>query len=270
MSVQPDTLSQPDALGEPEKKAHVTSVGKALRLLTAFHQISPPVGLSELARITGLPKSTAFRFLADLEQVGFVERDGTEYRLGLPLFELGNKVPIARPNGLRDSAMHTLSQLHSRTGLSVHLAVLEGTDVVHIAKVNESQMLPGHLLPGSRRPATCSAVGKAILAFSKQQVLRDVVDAGLTRRTRHSITELPRLQRELTKIRETGLAHEQEESVVGLVGVAAPIMLDGLAVGAVGVTLRAPATQITRYTSDVRSAARIISERHAMLIHETW
>lgn len=149
MTVQPETL-------DPATKRHVTSVGKALRLLTAFQEISPPVGLSELARLTGLPKSTAFRFLADLEQVGFVERDGTEYRLGLPLFELGNKVPICRPNGLRDSAMHTLSRLHSRTGLSVHLGVLEGADVVHIAKVNQSmQMLPGHLLRGrdDRRPA---------------------------------------------------------------------------------------------------------------------
>jgi len=265
------TVQQEEAPARSGGKGHITSAGKALRLLTAFRQITPPVGVSELARISGLPKSTAFRFLADLEQVGFVERDGSDYRLGIPLFELGNRVPVCRPNGLRDTAMHELSQLHSRTGLSVHLGVLEGTDVVHVAKVNHSQqMLPGHLLPGSRRPAACSAVGKAILAFSSKQVIRDVVEAGLERRTRYSITEVPRLLRELTKIRETGLAHEQEESVLGLIGVAAPIMLDGRPVGAVGVTVRAPATQIARCAGDVRAAARTISERHAALIHETW
>lgn len=254
-----------------QKSSHVTSVAKALRLLTVFQTITPPVGVSELARLSGLPKSTAFRFLADLEKVGFVERDGSDYRLGIPLFELGNKVPVCRPNGLRDSAMPELSRLHMRTGLSVNLGVLEGTDVVHVAKVNQStRTLPGHLLPGSRRPATCSAVGKAILAFSPTEVLRSIVESGLERRTRYSITELPRLQRDLARVRESGVAHEQEESVLGLIGLAAPIMLQGRPVGAVGVTLRAPATQLARHAGEVRSAARAISARHAELAYQTW
>lgn len=250
---------------------HITSVGKALRLLTAFNSITPPIGVSDLARLSGLPKSTAFRFLADLEEVGFVERDGSHYRLGISLFELGNRVPVCRPNGLRDSAMHTLSELHLRTGLSAHLGVLEGTDIVHLAKVNHSvQTLPGHLVPGSRRPSTCSALGKAILAFSGPDAVREVVEQGLARRTRYSIAGVPRLLRELTKIRETGLAHENEESVLGLVGIAAPIMLDGRAVGAVGVTVRAPSTQLARVAGEVRNAARLISQRHSELLYATW
>lgn len=265
------TTQHVEAEAAPEEKRHVTSVGKALRLLTAFQSITPPVGVSELARLSGLPKSTAFRFLADLERVGFVERDGSDYRLGLPLFELGNKVPVCRPNGLRDSAMPELSQLHSRTGLSVHLGVLQGTDVVHLAKVNRrTKMVPGHLLPGSRRPATCSALGKAILAFSPKETVREVVESGLTRRTPYSITELPRLLRELTKVRESGVAHEREESVLGLIGVAAPIMFQGRPVGAVGVTLNAPATQVARYAGEVRNAARVISQRHSELAYATW
>lgn len=271
------TSLQPEAPSRSATKItdrRITSVGKALRLLAAFRGVTPPIGVSELARLSGLPKSTAFRFLADLEQVGFVERDGSDYRLGISLFELGNRIPVCRPNGLRDSAMHALSELHVRTGLSAHLGVLEGTDIVHVAKVNHSvQTLPGHLLPGSRRPATCSALGKAILAFSRKDVLRAVVEAGLERRTRYSITEVPRLQRELTKVRETGLAQESEESVLGLVGIAAPIMLDGRAVGAVGVTLRAPATPATpfaRLAGEVRAAARTISQRHAELVYEMW
>ena len=268
------TMLQADAPGRPATKTrdrHITSVGKALRLLSAFRDITPPVGVSELARRSGLPKSTAFRFLADLEEVGFVERDGSDYRLGVSLFELGSRIPVCRPNGLRDSAMHDLSKLHARTGLSAHLGILEGTDVVHVAKVNHStQTLPGHLCPGSRRPATCSALGKAILAFSRKDVVREVVEAGLERRTRYSITEVPRLLRELTKVRETGLAHESEESVLGLIGVAAPIMLEGRAVGAVGVTLRAPAAPTARIVGEVRAAARSISQRHGDLLYEMF
>lgn len=267
-TLQPEDLS-PDT--PQSREPHITSVAKALRLLTAFGGVTPPIGVSELARRSGLPKSTAFRFLADLEKVGFVERDGSDYRLGISLFELGNRVPACRPNGLRDSSMHHLSELHARTGLSAHLGLLEGSDVVHIAKVNHSvQMLPGHLLPGSRRPATCSAVGKAILAFSPTDVVRAAVEAGLPRRTRYSITEMPRLLRDLEKTRETGVAHESEESVLGLVGLAAPVMLDGRAVGAIGITLRAPASPNPRLIGEVRAAARTISQRYAELHDATW
>ena len=180
-SLQPEIPRHPATKNSDRQ---VTSVGKALRLLAAFRGITPPAGVSELARRAGLPKSTAFRFLADLEEVGFVERDGSDYRLGISLFELGSRVWVCRPNGLRDSAMHHMSELHVRTGLSAHLGVLEGTEVVHIAKVNHTvQTMRGHLQPGSRRPATCSALGKAILAFSGKDTVRNVVESGLERRT---------------------------------------------------------------------------------------
>src|SRR5690606_17835924 len=100
------TMSTPENSGaldsalaatEAADKPRLTSVGKALRLLAAFRGLTPPVGVSELARRSGLPKSTAFRFLADLEEVGFVERVGANYRLGLALFGLGSRVTICRP-----------------------------------------------------------------------------------------------------------------------------------------------------------------------------
>src|SRR6478752_7730681 len=87
----------------------MTSVGKALELLAAFRGTIPELGVSELARRAGMPKSTAFRLLADLERAGFVARSGAKYRLGLSLFELGSRVGFCRPHGLRDVAIHDLS-----------------------------------------------------------------------------------------------------------------------------------------------------------------
>ena len=262
----PVTESTPDRPGK-----QVTSVGKALRLLEAFRGITPPVGVSELARRSGLPKSTAFRFLADLEQVGFVERDGSDYRLGMSLFELGSRVNICRPNGLRDTAMPHMSRLHVATNLSSHLAVLEGSEVVHVAKVNHGlQTLRLHLQPGSRIPATCSALGKAILAFSGRDVVREVVESGLPRRTPYSITEIPRLVAELKAIRQNGVAVEREESTVGTVALAAPVLSEGRVVAAVGVTMAAPVSNTARTSAHVRTAAQAISREHEAWAAEIW
>ncbi|MFV2175500.1 IclR family transcriptional regulator [Actinomadura sp. LOL_016] len=246
-------------------------MGKALRLLAAFQGVSPPLGVSELARRSGLPKSTAFRFLADLEEAGFVERDGSDYRLGLSLFELGSRVLICRPNGLRDIAMHHMSELHVRTGLNVHLGVLEGGEVVHIAKVNRGlQSVRVHFQPGSRIAASCSALGKVLLAFGEEYGVRRVVEAGLPRRTKYSITEPARLLRELAKVREQGIAFENEETAAGVAGIAAPIMHDGEAIAALSVSLQAPTTDGPRIARFVRAAANQIAREHETWASEVW
>lgn len=272
-TLEPESPALSESAPEQGESAprHVTSVGKALRLLAAFRGITPPVGVSELARRSGLPKSTAFRFLADLEQVGFVEREGSDYRLGLSLFELGSRVNFCRPNGLRDLAMPHMSKLHVATGLNTHLSLLEGHEVVHISKVNHGVgTLKLHLQPGSRVPASCSAMGKAMLAFSDKATLKQVIEAGLPRRTAFSITEVPRLLRELAAIRQNGVALDKEETALGTVGFAAPIIAEGKVIAAVGVTMPAPIANTARTSAHVRAAAEAISVDHANWAKETW
>jgi len=233
----------------------VTAVRKALALLAAFRGTTRDVGLSELARRASLPKSTAYRLLADLESAGFVEREDTMYRLGLSLFELGARVSFNRPNGLRDIAMHDLSQLYVSTGLTVHLAVLSGSEIVYIERMQGARPTRILTIPGARRAASCTALGKAILAFSAPEDIKGVVDAGLVRKTSYSIVSPQRFLAELSSIRETGVAHEREESALGLVSVASPIVVDGYAIAAV--SLSGPTTGLNwRYAeSRVRSAA---------------
>lgn len=248
-----------------------TSLAKGLALLSAFRGISPPLGVSELARRSGLPKSTAYRFLADMEEAGFVERDGPNYRLGMTLFELGSRVKFCRPNGLRDTAMHHMSRLHVDTGLNVHLGLPEGNDVVYIAKVNHGQQtLRGHLQPGARVPANCSALGKAILAFSPPETIRSIIESGLERRTKYSVVEPRRLLPELARVRRDGVAFEQEETTLGVAGVAAPVMLEGRAVAALSVSLRPPLAHAQRIAVQVKAAAAAISREHAAWSDSIW
>lgn len=253
--------------------ALITSVGKALRLLGAFRgaTMSESLGVSELARRSGLPKSTVFRFLADLEEVGFVEREGNDYRLGMALFELGSRVPVCRPNGLRDISMHHLSQLHVRTGLSAHLGVLDGVEILSIARVSAGiSTVKESLQPGTRRPAASTAMGKVILAFSERDVVRDNVENGLVRRTKYSITEPSRLLRDLSKARKQGIAMAVEESVLGRGCIAAPIMHEGQVVASVSASMRLPMANVPRVAAGVREAASAIARDYAERAATIW
>lgn len=258
-------VEQDSALAQERQ---VTSVGKALELLAAFRGTVPELGVSELARRAGMPKSTAFRLLADLEHAGFVARSGAKYRLGLSLFELGSRVGFCRPNGLRDLAIHDLSSLHVQTGLTAHLAILEGSDVVYVEKVHAAAWPRVVTVPGARLPASCTGLGKAILAFSEGAALRAVVEAGLPRRTRHSITEPGRFVRELRKVRETGVAYDREEGTLGLSCVAAPIIVSGRAVAAISASGPACGTNWERVEGHVRRAAEQISRAYVLRMAE--
>lgn len=247
-----------------EAGRHLGSVAKAGMLLDAFRGPERVLGVSELARRTGLWKSTAHRLLGELQSLGYVEREGTGYRLGLQLFELGVRVGAYRPGGLRDVAIGELSQLHVQTRLTAHLAILEGAEIVYLEKVHHrrSPRLPGIVTgPGIRLPATCSALGKAMLAYASPEVLGQQFCRGLPRRTPYSIAEPGRLLRELAAVRETGLAHEHEEMAVGAVSVATPLLAHGSALAAIA--LSGPATGVSweRAATLVRAAGVRVTER---------
>ncbi len=213
-----------------------TSVGKALALLDAFEHIDTSLGVSELARRTGLPKSTAFRLLAILEQRRLVERQGNRYCLGTRLFELGHRISYCRPRSLRDSALPFLTDLYSVTGETVHLGVLNGTDVLYLEKLFGHQPVAAPSAVGGRVPAYCSGIGKALLAFSGPDAIQDVLTRGLTPRTGYTIVVPSLFIAELSRVRTEGVAFDHEESKVGINCVAAPIFARaGRLLGAVSV-----------------------------------
>jgi len=243
----------------------MTAVRKALMILASFRGGPEELGLSELARRAGIPKSTAFRLLADLASAGFVERSGSTYRLGLSLFELGARVSFNRPNGLREVAMHDLSQLYVQTGLTAHLAVLSGSEIIWIERVGKPPK-PGVLeIPGARNPATCSASGKAIIAFSSPDEVGSIMREPLQRLTRYSIQEPGRLAQEFTTIRNSGIAHEREETALGRVGIAAPILNDGWAIAAIGVSGPIKGTNWRFAEAQIRQAGTNISRLYSLV-----
>ncbi|SFI56189.1 MULTISPECIES: IclR family transcriptional regulator [Amycolatopsis] len=193
-------------------------------LLCAFAPGDECLGASELARRTGLPKSSVHRLLGHLVTHGLLERDGGAVRLGLKLFEIGQLA--VRGRGLVDAARPYLADLREATRNTVHLAVLEGTEVVYLDIVRgpDAPALPSRI--GGRFPAHATAVGKAILAHSPGSQLEAVISAGLPRVGPRTLTAPGLLRRQLTRVCEEGVAYDREESGAGVVCVASPV-LDG-------------------------------------------
>ena len=216
----------------------VPSVTKALQLLDTFRTHGPTLGVSQISRLAGVPKSTSFRLLAYLEQSGFVERDGRGYCLGRRLFELGNSVALCRPNGLRETAGPHLTDLFLATAgrAAVHLAILEDTDVVYLEKIAGPRTMSVPTRVGARMSASSSGLGKAMLAHSGREAIAAVLDAGLQRHTRYSVADPARFLQQLRRAHEVGVAYDREEVILGLVCTAAPILVDGRPVGAVSMS----------------------------------
>lgn len=212
--------SRADVAGSPAVNAG--SISRAISVLECLGAADRALGVSELARRTGISKSSAHRIAAELVENGLIERQGTGYRLGLRLFELGQRAPRLRD--LRDAARPFMSDLREAAGHSVHLAVLDGDSVVYLDVLRSPTGPPLPTRAGGRWPAHGTGIGKAILAFSPAEVVDRVLAAGLPRLSERTITTAGRLASELTRIRERGIAYDLEESRPGVACVASPIV----------------------------------------------
>lgn len=253
--------------GGTRESAH-TSVTKALRLLDAFRRVGPVAGVSDLARATGLPKSTAFRLLNQLAASGFLNRQGTDYRLDQHVFELGNCVQMCTPGDLRSIAAPFLSDLFLSSRTVLHLAVLDGTDVLYVDKIQGNTTVRVPTVVGGRIPASCSALGKAMLPFGHKHVIESILQDGLRRRTRHSIAAPGLFARELAQVRQQGVAFDREEAALGLTCVAAPILWNSRAIAAISTSGPTGRFDPAALAARVKAAARDISVRYAAHVRE--
>ena len=187
-----------------------------LKVLSSRRQ---PVKAAELAQACQLPKSTLYLLLDCLEQRRWIERQDGGYIIGLELMALG--VAYLRHDGLQAAFHQAASAFVTRSNEVVQLAVLDGFDVVYLAR--EDARRPVRLVSdlGLRLPAHACALGKALLASLPPKDLEACLPPALPRVTDRTITDLAALHRELEAVRQTGLAQDQEEVATGLVCYAA-------------------------------------------------
>lgn len=210
-------------------------VQRASRILSSFDADHLTLTLAELTRRCGLPRSTTHRIAEELTELGWLDRTAAGYQLGMRMFELGELVP--RQRNLSQVALPYMEALRTATGASVHLAILDGTEVVYLQVLASKQAPAMNSRRGGRLPAHATGVGKAILAFARPEVVQKVIDTGLPRLTPRTIATPGQLKRELATIRSSRISYDREESNPGVLCAAAPIFgPDDTVVGAMSVS----------------------------------
>lgn len=234
-----------------------TSVGKALSVLEAFGSHGNLLGVTEVASRTGVSKSSAHRLLSVLVEHGYVERQDGHYRLGKAVSALGQTASQDVVDELRSAAMPFMTSLYVSTGATVHLGVLDGDDVLYVEKIfgHGSVRVPSRV--GSRLPALCTGLGKAMLAFSPPSVTGKVLEKPVPQLTARTVIAPARLNRSLHFARRNGVAMDNEGASLGARCVAAPILRVGSRepVGALSLTFPSAATPSPQMVVELRRAA---------------
>jgi DNA-binding IclR family transcriptional regulator len=213
----------------------IQSVDRSARILKALAGGPRRLGVSQLADQLGLSRPTVHGLLQTLQAHGFVEqdRDSDKYQLGAGLLHLGNS--YLDHNELRARSIVHAERLAQSSGEAVRVGVLHGPSVVVVHHVFRPDAVFQVLEVGAQLPAHASALGKAMLAWTTQNVIDELTAEPLPRLTNRTLGA-SELRTELAEVREKGLARERDEAVLGEGSVAAPIFNHGgHAVGAIGV-----------------------------------
>ncbi|MEW1845386.1 IclR family transcriptional regulator [Nonomuraea angiospora] len=244
----------------PEHDAAANSVlGKVRLILEAFGPDDESLGLSEIVRRTGVAKASVHRLAQELLQWGLLERRGSEYWLGIRLFEIGQRVP--RQRILREAARPFMEDLYQATGETIHLAVLDGLEVIYLEKVSGHGQVSRPSRVAGRMPLHCTATGKALLAFGPAALFGDVVATPLARVTPRTVTAPKLLAQEIQQARKAGYAVEREQTRVGYLSVAIPLTgATGTMVAALSVTAPTFRADVNKYVGLLSMVSRRITK----------
>ncbi len=257
MNTSADTLP---AMPSADRKDSTSRLSRAARILDVLATDAERGGggmrLADVSRQAGLPLTTTHRLLGELADTGLVDgRDG-RFHLGRRLFELGQLVPHRQ--SLRDVALPFMEDLYEATHQTIHLAVLDGSDVLYLEQISGHQRVKTPARVGGRVPANRTALGKAILA-NIEPAERPVMAALSPALTRYSIVDESVWLAELRTIADAGYAIDREESSLGVGCVAVPVFADDRVVAAVSVAMPARSLDPERLAPAVRTAANSIS-----------
>jgi DNA-binding IclR family transcriptional regulator len=234
----------------PVRKASAAPKGtgaldKGLNLLACVSDAATPPRFVDLMLQTGMPKATLHRILGALmahRLIALDPRDQT-YVVGLRALEMAQR--SWEGMDVRRAAAEDIRWLGEKTGDTVHLAVLDGAEVVYIDKVESRQPIRMFSAVGKRGPIYCTGVGKAMIAFLGEEARRKIIESlSMKKFTPHTFTTRPAFVRHLEEIRARGYALDLEEHEIGIRCAAAPIF-DHRGEVVAGVSVTAPSFRLT-------------------------
>ena len=233
--------AQSGAAPDDADRSAIKSLRKAMALLNVIAEAERPLTIAAVAMKAGIPRPTAYRVIQTLVGAGFVEQDGQDGRLSIGFAVLPLASSLLDRNRVRVEALPHLQALAQKSGERANLGMLYRDRVLYIAGVEKPVLPTIYSRFGKNAPAHCSSLGKAILAFSPEKDVTDLLGrAPLAAFTPTTITARPAFLKELSDIRKRGYATDRAEHLAGSFCLAAPIFdANNRAVGAIGISGRA-------------------------------
>jgi DNA-binding IclR family transcriptional regulator len=253
------------AAGGPKDSPSI-SVERALAVLEAVAQRAEGMSNSDISHRLKIPKSSASYILRVLEHGGYLRRgrDDGRYHIGLAVVSLSHRALATLD--IREIALPVLRQLVESSGFTAHCAILDNGRAVYVEKVEAPGFVKMDTWLGRRMDVHSTSVGKALVAHLPDAEIQALVaDRNMNRYTPQTITTLPKLLRELEKVREQGYAIDDEENNLGVRCVAAPVFnRDGrveASVAVSGIVSQLDRAAVPRIADLVKAAARKLSHQ---------
>ncbi len=200
----------------------IASLAKGLAVIEAFRAERPRLSIAEVAEATGLDRATARRCLLTLHELGYADYDGKFFTLTPRVLRLGMGALAAMP--LAQLVQPWLDQLSEQIGQSTSVSILDGTEIVYLARASQRRVMSIGLMPGSRLPAHCTSMGRVLLASLPEPRARAIIEqSDLTPRTPRSLTAPDEIMARIRQARAKGHAVIDQEVEPGLRSLAVPL-----------------------------------------------
>ncbi|WP_138445103.1 IclR family transcriptional regulator domain-containing protein [Sinomonas susongensis] len=245
----------------------VQSLARGLAVIRAFDADHQEMTLSEVATRTELTRATARRFLHTLVELGYMRTDGRLFALTPLVLQLGYSYLSAQR--LPELAQPFLEDLSHREGESTSMAILDGTDIVYLARIHTRRIISVGISPGTRFPAHATSMGRVLLAaLPGADLATYFATARLDPLTPRTLTSREAIEAELTRVRGQGYAVVDQELEVGLRSLAVPVLgSDGRTLAAINLALSARLegdgdreAEVQRLVPELRKAAAGIAD----------
>ena len=253
------------ARGAREDPLFVRSIEKAFRVLSAFGAGRPTLSLGQIAEATELDKSAAQRFAHTLERLGYLRKDPDTRRFELTTRALDLGYHYTRASPIVDRAMPYLLDLSRTTEEAISLSVLDGAEIVYLARFMSRHMVSSNVIVGTRLPVYCTAPGRAMLACLPQGEARTLLATTVRKaHSPHTLWRLPELMANLNEVAARGYALAVEEIFPDDVSLGAAVTgAQGEPVGAVSISVSrlriAPKAAEEQFAPLLCAAARSMS-----------
>lgn len=217
------------------KQPEVSVTGRLLSVLGAFEASNKPLTIGEIAEKTGLPQSTTYRMVGDLENWGALAKnlDGS-YQVGVRIWELGQHAGLSQREHVVRPYLQDLFDLAHE---NVHMAVRQGASALYVDKIYSSRKLPVVSRIGSKLPLHSTAVGRVLLAAEPAWFIKTYLDKKLVAPTAKTTLDRDALEIELRHVNRQGFAVTMEQMRLGASSIAVPVVVSGETIASVGIVV---------------------------------